>query len=126
MAKKPINAASMLDMMENQQKASEKAADKPKAEKTTKPNSDYIRLDLKPSGYDLKAYVNKRCGDLSLERDKKISSTAFIQELIIKDMEENQGKVKKQTKREKILSRLENMDDKKLSAIATLLDIQIV
>lgn len=126
MAKKPINAASMLDVMENQQTASEKAADKPKAEKTTKPNSDYIRLDLKPSGYDLKAYVNKRCGDLSLERDKKISSTAFIQELIIKDMEENQGKVKKQTKREKILSRLENMDDKKLSAIATLLDIQIV
>ena len=126
MAKKPINAASMLDVMENQQTASEKAADKPKAEKTTKPNSDYIRLDLKPSGYDLKAYVNKRCGDLSLERDKKISSTAFIQELIIKDMEENQGKVKKQTKREKILSRLENLDDKKLSAIATLLDIQIV
>ncbi len=126
MAERKIKTDNIDSLMKNQQKASEKVTDKPKAEKTTKPNSDYIRLDLKPSGYDLKAYVNKRCGDLSLERDKKISSTAFIQELIIKDMEENQGKVKKQTKREKILSRLENLDDKKLSAIATLLDIQIV
>ena len=90
MAERKIKTDNIDSLMKNQQKASEKVTDKPKTEKTTKPNSDYIRLDLKPSGYDLKAYVNKRCGDLSLERDKKISSTAFIQELIIKDMEENQ------------------------------------
>ena len=121
-----IKADNMDNLLIDQQKASEHVTNKTETT-SKKPNSDYIRLDLKPTGYpDLKAYVNNRCGVLSDERDKKVSSTAFIQELIIKDMEEHQGKVKKQTKREKILSKLENLDDKKLSALATLLDIQIV
>lgn len=101
------------------------------AEKTNKKaNGDYIRLDLKPFGYDLKEYVNKRCGELSVERDRKVSSTAFIQELIIADMENYDGTTqkkekKKETKREKILRLLEEADESKLNAIFTLLDIQL-
>lgn len=95
-----------------------------------KPNSDYLRLDLKPFGYDLKKYVNERCGELSIERDKKVSSTAFIQELIINDMEQQNGIAKKkhakqEAKREKVAKFLEKIDDKKLSALITLLDIQL-
>ena len=99
-------------------------------ESTKKPNSDYIRLDLKPFGYDLKAYVNERCGELSKERDKKISTTAFIQELIINDMEQHNGVakkklIKKETNHDKVVKFLEELDDKKLSALITLLDIQL-
>lgn len=97
------------------------------ADKTNKkPNSDYIRLDLKPFGYDLKSYADNKAAALSIERGRKVSTTAFIQELIIADMEESKGKAnKKQTKRDKVAAFLENLDDKKLSALATLLDIQL-
>lgn len=101
---------------------SPKAADKT----IKKPNSDYIRLDLKPFGYDLKEYADKQAAALSIERGKKVSTTAFIQELIIADMDLKKGKAnKKQTKRDKVATFLENLDDKKLSALATLLDIQL-
>lgn len=92
--------------------------------KKTKPNSDYIRLDLKPFGYDLKDYADKKAAALSIERGKKVSTTAFIQELIIADMKADKGKSKPK-KRDKIIAALNNIDDKKLSAIATLLDIQV-
>lgn len=101
------------------------------AEKTNKKaGGDYIRLDLKPFGYDLKEYVNRRCGELSAERDRKVSSTAFIQELIIADMENYDGTTKKkekkkETKKEKIMRLLEEADESKLNAIFTLLDIQL-
>ena len=92
--------------------------------KSAKPNSDYIRLDLKPFGYDLKDYADKKAAALSIERGRKVSTTAFIQELIIADMEADKEKGKP-TKKDKIIAALSNVDDKKLSAIATLLDIQI-
>jgi hypothetical protein len=101
---------------------STKAADKA----NKKPNSDYIRLDLKPFGYDLKDYADKKAAALSIERGRRISTTAFIQELIIADMEKDTAKgKKKETKRDKVATFLENLDDKKLSALATLLDIQL-
>lgn len=93
-------------------------------ESNKKPNSDYIRLDLKPFGYDLKDYADKKAAALSIERGRKVSTTAFIQELIIADMESEKEKGKP-TKHDKIIAALDNLDDKKLSAIATLLDIQL-
>ena len=95
-----------------------------------KPNSDFIRLDLKPFGYDLKDYAEKKAAALSIERGKRVSTTAFIQELIIAAMENDNGTTKKkekqkETKKEKIIRLLEEADDSKLQAIFTLLDIQL-
>ena len=97
----------------------------PKAKsKQSKPSDNYLRVDLMPFGYDLKDYVEKKALNLSVERGKKVSATALIQELIIADMEADKNKGK-QTKHDKIIAALNNVDDKKLSAIATLLDIQL-
>lgn len=91
-----------------------------------KPNSDYIRLDLRPFGHDLKDYADRKAAELSIKRGKKVSTTAFIQELIIAAQKEDESKSKsKPTKHDKIIAALETVDDKKLSAIATLLDIQL-
>lgn len=123
MARPKIDIEEMNKTANSRQKASEMMDDK---KDTSAKKKDFILLNLKPNGYDLKAYVNKRAGILSAERDKKVSATAFIQELIINDMNENQGKERKLTKREKIMLNLEKLDDKKLSALATILDIQII
>ena len=121
MAKKALNFAEAKNDFDKQQEASA-SVDKKAA--TKKPNTDFIRLDLKPFGYDLKDYVTSKAAALTIERGKRVTTTSFIQELIIADMEAQKSKGKP-TKREKILSALENVDDKKLSAIATLLDISL-
>lgn len=84
-----------------------------------KPSDNFLRVDLKPEGYDLKAYINKRCGELSVERDMKVSSTAYIQELIIKDMGE---KKTKPTQKDRIKLMIDKLGDKELSALETLLN----
>lgn len=121
MAKKALNFADAKNDFDKQQEAS---ASVDKKVTTKKPNTDFIRLDLKPFGYDLKTYAEQQAAALTIERNKRVTTTSFIQELIIADMEAQKAKGKP-TKREKIISALENVDDKKLSAIATLLDIQI-
>jgi len=119
-----VNRDNPADILKKATAAGKQASEKVQAKKITKPNSDYIRLDLKPFGYDLKDYADKKAAALSIERGKKISTTAFIQELIIADMEAGKEKGKP-TKHDKIVSALDNLDDKKLSALATLLDIQL-
>lgn len=122
MAKK-VTRANPTDVLKKATAAGKQVTEKTQVKKT-KPNSDYIRLDLKPFGFDLKDYADKKAAALSIERGRKVSTTAFIQELIIADMEADKGKGKP-TKHDKIISALNNIDDKKLSAIATLLDIQV-
>ena len=92
---------------------------KPETEKTSK---EYVRLDMKPEGYNLLPYVKKRAIEVGADRGKAVSATRYIQELIIADMEENKGK---KTKRDKIAKILEGLDDKELSALATILHIQL-
>jgi len=125
MAKKKTNIDNLENVVVNQEEVS-KEVESSKGSSTPgkKANSDYIRLDLKPFGYDLKDYADKKAAALSIERGRKVSTTAFIQELIIADMESEKEKGKP-TKHDKIVSALSNLDDKKLSAIATLLDIQL-
>lgn len=119
-----INRDNPADILKKATAAGKQASEKVQSKKIAKPNSDYIRLDLKPFGYDLKDYADKKAAALSIERGRKISTTAFIQELIIADMEAGKEKGKP-TKHDKIIAALDNLDDKKLSAIATLLDIQL-
>lgn len=99
-----------------------KAAEKP----NKKPNSDYIRLDLKPFGYDLKDYADKKAAALSIERGKKVSTTAFIQELIIAAMNEDNEKGKKKLSKreayiEKIVAKLDSLDDDMIHALETII-----
>lgn len=93
---------------------------KTESDKTAK--KDYVRLDMQPDGYDLLPYVKKRAIEVSSDRGRAVSATKYIQELIIADMEENKGK---KTKRDKIAKILEGLDDKELSALATILHIQL-
>ena len=93
----------------------------PKAE-SEKASKTYVRLDMEPEGYDLLPYVKKRALEVSVDRGKSVSATKYIQELIIADMEETKGK---RTKRDKIAKILEGLDDKELSALATILHIQL-
>lgn len=120
--KRKINVDNLNGIAEQQEQASVNAE---KKELNKKSNSDYLRLDLRPQGDDLKSYVDNKAAKLSLERGKKISTTVVIQELIKEDREKSKGLAnKKQTKRDKVATFLENIDDKKLSALITLLDIQ--
>lgn len=93
-----------------------------KSERKIKPSDNYLRVDLKPEGYDLKAYINKRVGELSVERDKKVSSTAYIQELIIKDMNEKKPKT---TKKDIIKSLIDKMSDREVAALETLINMRL-
>ena len=94
------------------------------AKQGKKSNTDFIRLDLKPrGGQDLLAYCSKRCGDLGEIRGKRVTTTSFIQELILKDMEEQKAKKTlsaREAKIELIKSRLENLDDKQIAALETI------
>ena len=80
---------------------------KERAQKTMKqaqgkPNGDFIRLDLRPAGYDLKAYCVKRSGEISAKTGKPCSTTAFLQRLIIEDMGRKSGKTADEEFMEKI------------------------
>ena len=81
--------------------------------------SDYLKIDLKPAGYNLDDYVNKRAAALTAERGRRVGKATYIQELIIADMESSKVK---NTKREKVARFLENMDNKKLNALIALLN----
>ena len=101
-------------------KKAEQAAKKTtkEAAKVKKPNSDYIRLDLKPAGEDLKALAVKRAGQISIAQGATVSTTAYIQQLIREDAKKHEGK---RDKRQEIAEMLTRVDDKDLSAIETVI-----
>ena len=122
MAKPKTNYNNMETLAADQERASVAAEEsKENTKLNKKPATDFIRLDLRPrSGYDLIAYTSKRCGELGEQRGKRVTTTAFIQELIIADLKEHENK-KKLSKRdlsiEKIVNRLATLDDKTIAAI---------
>ena len=99
-------------------KKAERTAKKNTKEATRgkKPNSDYLRLDLKPGGEDLKALAVKRAGQISIEQGVNLSTTAYIQQLIRDDAKKHEGK---KDKRQEIADLLNRVEDKDLSAIET-------
>lgn len=91
---------------------------KPSQRKTKKQASDYLYLDLRPSGgKDLKAYVTSQAHKESAEQGKNISATAYIQNLIEKDMASGENTETKQ----EIKNMLDNADDDTLEQIHGLL-----
>lgn len=58
-----------------------------KKQQAKKSASDYFRLDLKPTGYDLKDFIVKKTAAISSVTGKSINITQYIQGLIIDAME---------------------------------------
>lgn len=115
------NFGKVLDDISTESAESSKEAEKLKTKKSKKPISDFLKVDLKPAGYNLEDYVNKRAAALTAERGRRVGKATYIQELIIADMESSKVK---NTKREKVAKFLEDLDDKKLNALITLFEIQ--
>ena len=103
-------------------KQSETAFDE-QVKKTTrrsKPTNDYIRLDLRPQGKDLKTYVTKRANEESIRRREQVSATRYIQEIIEKD-QETHGK-KKNTTAEELKNRIDRLNRKQQAVLIDLFD----
>lgn len=96
---------------------------KKESEKTASKKS--LRIDMFPEGYDLDEYLIKATSRASIERGMKVTKTSYIQELIIKDMEEHKTDSSYRiTKRDKVRLILEKLDDKEIAALATLFHVQ--
>lgn len=80
----------------------------------TKDSKDYLRVDLKPNGVDLKSYVVKQASLESVKQGRAISATKYIQGLIEADMKAHAGK---KDKRREIADMLNHVDDNDLQAI---------
>lgn len=122
MAKPKFGSLSkILDDVSTESAQSSKEAEKvDKVKKRKKPASDFLKVDLKPAGYNLVDFVNQRAAALTAEQGRRVGKATYIQELIIADMESAKTK---NTKRDKVAKFLENMDDKKLNALISLFDI---
>lgn len=97
-------------------KQSEQAFDD-SMKKTTrrkKPTSDYIRLDLKPQGKDLKTYVTTQANKESIRRKENISATRYIQELIEADQQAH-AKGNRKTTADELKERIDRMSKDKQS-----------
>lgn len=91
---------------------------KPASQKTKKKANDYLYLDLRPAGgADLKSYVMEQAHRTSMEQGRNVSATNYIQNLIKRDMDSEEGN----TTRAKIISMLDNATDEKLEAIHTII-----
>lgn len=107
-----------LSNSKEQAKAAAKQSRKPK-----KPDSDYLRLDLRPSdskhvyfGKDFKAHVTDRANA------EGISATRYIQRLIADDMENTKGKRTQKSKRELLADKLDRLTDRDLETVEKVID----
>lgn len=80
--------------------------------------SDYFRLDMKPTGYDLKDYVIKKAAAKSAVTGKNVSVTQYIQDLIIDDMQAD--KEHEPTEHENMIAFLDSQEDETLSELKNL------
>lgn len=78
----------------------------------------YLKLDLMPGGYDLKAYVMEQAGTLSAELGRPVSATAYIQRLIKQDM----SRKEKKTDRERYCDKLRALSEEKYKVVKKILD----
>lgn len=83
-----------------------------KTTRRKKPTSDFIRLDLKPQGKDLKTYVTTQASKESIRRKEPVSATRYIQELIEKDQQEN-AKGNRKTVADELKQRIDRMSKDK-------------
>lgn len=85
--------------------------------KQGKPNSDYLRLDLMPSGEDLKTYVTRRAAEISAETGRAASVTGYLQDLIRQDMKRTQA----QGAKRRLIDAIMALPDEKMQVIELLL-----
>lgn len=117
--KKLENAVNdIMPTMDGLQKKSQETFSKVFKAQRSKPNNDYVRLDLRPNGVDLKAYVEKQAREQSAKQGRTISATRYIQELIEKDKDASQGK---RNKRQDTVDMILSLDEGKYKAVSNLL-----
>lgn len=78
-----------------------------KKQQAKKSASDYFRLDLKPTGYDLKDFIVKKTAAISSVTGKSINITQYIQGLIIDAMEKEYVS----TEHETMMTYFDSLDD---------------
>lgn len=84
-----------------------------------KPQSDYIKLDLRPkNGKDYKSYVTRRAFEETGKLGIKVTATSYIQNLIDVDMQKNSGRI---SKRERVIDQLAKLSDKQIDGLFALL-----
>lgn len=87
-----------------------------KSKSAKKPNSDYLRFDLRPSGgKDYKTYIEEQARKESVKQGVTISATKYLHALIDKDMESRKNT--KRTTKTEITDLLNNLDEQKLKTI---------
>jgi len=89
-----------------------------KKQQAKKSSSDYFRLDLKPTGYDLKDFIVKKTAAISSVTGKSINMTQYIQGLIIDAMQAD--KEHEPTEHDNMVAYFDSLDDEKLSELMNL------
>lgn len=83
--------------------------------KVKKPNSDYLRFDLRPAtGKDYKAYIEEQARLESVKCGTTVSATKYLHSLIDRDME-NQG-MERTTKTE-IMEMLDKVGESEMKEV---------
>lgn len=107
----------IMPTMDGLQKKSAEKFSRDRQAQRKKESADYIRLDLRPNGTDLKGYVEKQAREQSAIQGRTISATRYIQELIEKDMNANQSK---RDKKQDTIDAILALDESKFKAIANI------
>lgn len=84
-----------------------------------KPNSDFIRLDMRPAGYDLKAYCARRAGEVSASAGQICTVTGYIQRVLIEDMVNSSAS---KSKDEKLMEQIRALKPENRKLIEKLID----
>ena len=98
-------------------KKATKAEPKEQKKKPIKDQSAYLKLDLRPSDCpELQEYILEQSA--KLVKGKRISTTRYIQNVLIEHMENKKGR---QDKYADLLEMIEQLDKEELKAVKTLL-----
>ncbi len=119
MAKKDLSKAveSIMPTM-NALESKSKEKFEQEYKKRNKGNSDYIRLDLRPNGKDLKGYVESQARKQSAKQGRTISATKYIQELIENDMNKHRKGV---NTREETVNTLLALEDSQFNVVKSVI-----
>lgn len=108
-----VNTAMLTGASAKAKQTAQRNAKEEQRKGQKKSNSDFIRLDLRPDGLDLKEHLRNAAADETKETGKNITVTKYIQNLIIADM-----RVKdKQDRRKDLAEMLYSVSDKDLDAL---------
>ena len=123
MAKPKFNIDNVTDLTTESKQETKKATTKIKTETKvvrTKSQEAYLKVDLRPVDCpDLKDYVVEQASELSKKEKKSISTTAYIQRVLIADKEKH---TTKKGANDDILEMIDSLDKNEIKAVRTLLE----